>query len=103
MRTKFSVQGKSPKEYTEADILKSCKRHLASTGWYVMRIQQSLGCHKGISDLIAIKNGITMFVETKSPKWRGKLNPDQVEFKKQVEEHGSIFVLIDRMEQVEGL
>jgi len=68
-----------------------------------MRIQQSLGCHKGISDLIAIKNGITMFVETKSPKWRGKLNPDQVEFKKQVEEHGSIFVLIDRMEQVEGL
>jgi Holliday junction resolvase len=103
LRTKFSVQGKSPKEYTEADILKACKRHLKAQGYYVIRNQLGLGAHKGLSDLQAIKDGLTVYIECKSPKWRGKLNPDQVEFKREIEEHGGMFILIDQMDQVEGL
>ena len=79
----------------ESVILNATRQYLRLKGWYVMRIQQSIGCHPGISDLIAVKRGMTIFVETKSPKWRGKLSKDQEKFKAEIEAHGGMFYVID--------
>ena len=82
-------------KHTEADVLKAVKKYLKERGFYVIRNQLALGAHKGLSDLQAIKDGQTIYVECKSPKWKGKLNPDQVEFQKQIEDHGGLFFLVD--------
>jgi len=84
----------------ESVILNATRQSLRLKGWYVMRIQQSIGCHPGISDLIAVKRGMTIFVETKSPKWRGKLSKDQVKFKDNIETHGGLFLVIDSVDEM---
>ena len=84
----------------ESVILNATRQYLRLKGWYVMRIQQSIGCHPGISDLIAVKRGMTIFVETKSPKWRGKLSKDQEKFKAEIEAHGGMFYVIDSVDEM---
>ena len=84
----------------ESVILNATRQWLRFKGWYVIRIQQSIGCHPGVSDLIAIKNGVTIFIETKSPKWRGKLSKDQVKFKTAIEDHGGTFLVIDSIDEM---
>jgi hypothetical protein len=83
----------------ESVILSATRQYLRIKGWYVMRIHQSIGCHPGISDLIAIKKSKTIFIETKSPKWRGKLSKDQVKFKDEIESHGGLFMVIDSVDK----
>ena len=75
--------------------MKAVKKWLKAHDYYVIRNQLGMGAHKGLSDLQAVKNGLTIYIECKSPKWRGKLNPDQVEFQRQVESHGALFILVD--------
>ena len=38
----------------EAVILNQVRDYLQLNGWYVIRIQQGMGCHKGLSDLICL-------------------------------------------------
>lgn len=83
----------------EGIVLRAVKEILRMKGWYVMRIQQGMGCHRGISDLIAIKEGITIYIETKSPNWKGKLNKDQEQFKNEIEDHGGTVLIIDSIDE----
>lgn len=84
----------------EGIILNATRQYLKMKGFYVMRIQQSIGCHPGISDLIAIKKGIVIFVETKSPKWHGKLSKDQEKFRTEIEAHGGTFMVVDSIDKL---
>lgn len=84
----------------EGIILDATRKWLRMKGWYVMRIQQSIGCHPGISDLIAIKGGITIYIETKSPKWKGKLSRDQEKFRIEIEDHGGTFMVVDSIDKL---
>jgi len=83
----------------EKHILKEIKDYLNYTGWRVIRQHQSLGSEKGISDLIALKDAVCLFIEVKTDK--GKLSRYQEEFKKSVEEQGFIFITARRYEDIE--
>jgi hypothetical protein len=58
----------------EADILFALRKYLRMRGWYVIRHHNGMGCHKGLSDLTAIKDGKTVYLECKSPRG-GKQSP----------------------------
>lgn len=95
---------------TEGAILGALRNYLRLRGWFVIRHQQSMGSHKGLSDLTAIKDGITVYLETKRPG--GMLSPAQEQFRVDVENHGGIYrvvasyddmvTVVDEMEKANG-
>jgi Holliday junction resolvase len=85
----------------ERNILQMIRDYLRLRGWFVVRMQQGLGCHKGLSDLIAVKQGCVLFVEVKAPK--GKQSSYQVDFQREIEEHGGVYVLAKSIEDLEGI
>jgi Holliday junction resolvase len=84
----------------EADIQRACKEWLQYHGWFVFKVHQSLGSYKGISDLIAIKNGRTIFVEIKTPK--GRLSKQQEAFCEAIERHGGQYIVARGVEDLEA-
>jgi len=93
---------KSPVTYlSEADVLTQVRDYLRAKGFYVMRIHQSLGSQKGISDLIAIKDGWVIFIECKSQHAKSRQSGEQLIFQQQIEKHGGIYVLARSYEDVE--
>ena len=68
------MQGTQP----ESAVLNQCRDYLRARGWYVIRLQQGMGCHKGLSDLIAIRAGRVCFIECKTAK--GRQSPNQLIF-----------------------
>jgi hypothetical protein len=62
----------------ESEIKNQIKAYLRYTGWFTFPILQGLGVHKGISDMIAIRNGIVIFIEVKTEN--GKQSQDQKQF-----------------------
>ncbi len=85
----------------ERDVIRDIRDWLAMHGWFVVRIQQSMGCHKGMSDLLAVKGGRVLFVEVKAPK--GRQSTYQVEFQREIESHGGVYVLARSVEDLEGI
>ena len=83
---------------SESDIKKLCQDYMRIKGWFIFPILQSMGCHKGISDFIAIKASRIIFIETKSPA--GKQNQDQKDFQFLVEAHGGEYFLVDCYEDL---
>lgn len=91
--TRFSRSGRQPKKLTPETLLKrDIKRYLSLTGWFCFSVLQGLGAYKGIPDIIACRNGQTLFIEAKTPK--GKQSPDQQEFEQRIKEAGCIYLLI---------
>lgn len=70
----------------ESDILKQVRDYLRWRGFFVIRIQQGLGSHPGMPDLIAVKEGKMFFLEIKTPK--GKLSEHQKKFYYELVSHG---------------
>jgi hypothetical protein len=89
-----NTQGK----ITEAAILAALRSYLRLRGWYVIRHQQSMGSHRGLSDLTAIKDGITVYLETKRPG--GTLSPAQEQFRTAIEGHGGIYQVVASYDDV---
>ena len=85
----------------ERGILQMIRDYLRLRGWFVVRMQQGLGCHRGLSDLIAVKQGCVLFVEVKAPK--GQQSTCQAEFQREIEEHGGVYVLAKSIEDLEGI
>lgn len=52
----------------ESEIQAQIRDYLQWTGWFVVKIHQSLGSYKGIADLYAIKNGRSVWIEVKTEK-----------------------------------
>ena len=75
----------------ETVILRAVRRHLEIDGWYVVRIQQGLGCVKGIADLVAMKFGRTVWIEVKTAT--GRQSDYQVDFERAVVAHGCEYLL----------
>lgn len=83
---------------SETLILKSIKQYLQYRGWFVIRVHQGLGCHKGVSDLIALKNGKTVFIEVKTKN--GKLSMFQEIFKNSIEKNGGEYRVAKDIEDI---
>lgn len=87
------------KQNPETVIQNQIRDLLRMDGWFVIRHQQGMGCHKGLSDLTAIKDGITIYIEVKTKT--GKQSDWQRQFQKDVENHGGTYILARRIEDVE--
>ncbi len=85
----------------ESDVLNQVRDWLRIHGFFVCRIQQGLGAHKGISDLIAVKDGVTAFVEIKTA--RGRLSEHQEKFQAQIKMHGGVYIVARCIEDVQTL
>jgi hypothetical protein len=55
----------------------------------------------GISDLIAIKDGVVLFLEVKTP--HGKQSPDQIKFMKAIRSKGCIYEVLTSVDDAEEL
>ena len=87
------------KENPETTIQNQVRELLRLDGWFVIRHQQNMGSHRGLSDLSAIKDGATIYVEIKTPK--GRLSPDQVKFQKDIEAHGAKYIVCKCVEDIQ--
>ena len=89
------------KKNPETIIQNEVRQLLRMDGWYVIRHQQGLGCHKGLSDLSAIKNGITIYIEIKTP--RGVQSDYQKEFMDAAMEQKPLGQLQDSVLSIQNL
>lgn len=89
----------SQKQNPETVIQNQIRDLLRMDGWFVIRHQQGMGCHKGLSDLTAIKDGVTIYIEVKTKT--GKQSDWQREFQRDIENHGGTYILARRIEDVE--
>ena len=94
-------QGHQP----ESVVLDQCRSYLRTLGWMVVRMQQGMGCHKGLADLYCLHNGRSLWVECKATK--GRQSDYQRAFEADVKGHGgeyivvnSIDMLIDKLREV---
>ena len=85
----------------ESDIQAQVRQVLTLCGWYVFRHHQSLGSHRGLSDLTAIKCGRTVWIEMKTPK--GKLSAHQETFRDAVEAAGGEYRVVRCLEDIADL
>lgn len=98
---RFSKSWREPKKLTTETLLKrDVRRYLGLTGWFCFPVLQGIGAYKGIPDIIACRNGITLFIECKAPK--GKQSPDQIEFERRIKETGCIYLLIKDVTDLMG-
>lgn len=90
-------QGMQP----ESAILKQVRHYLQVLGWMVIRHQQSMGSHRGLADLTAIRHGRTIWIECKTAK--GKQSGYQSTFQDELEAHGGEYRIVRGIEDVEDM
>lgn len=82
----------SKPKVTEADIRRQVRDYLRIRGWFVFHILQGgVGVYRGITDLIAAKDGRVLFIELKTA--RGRQSEHQKKFQSDIEAHGGEYVL----------
>ena len=85
----------------ERDVLRAVKEELEWRGWKVYRIQQSMGSHKGLSDMFAVKQGKVVFIEVKGTN--GKLSYYQEKFRDEIMSEAVPHWVISDPEQLKAL
>jgi hypothetical protein len=80
----------------EGAIKQAVRQYLGFKGYRVYNIASGAFAHKGISDLIALKDGRTLFIEIKAPK--GKQSVYQAQFQEEVEGAGCIYLLVNNFD-----
>jgi len=102
----FTGRGVKMKKVTEETLIKrQIKEYLKYTGWFCFSQFQGLGAHKGISDIVAIKDfgydqPVVLFIEVKSK--RGRQSDYQVDFQNDVEEKNGNYLIARCVEDVES-
>ncbi len=89
------------------------KKYLAYKGWFCFPLTQGIGCHKGISDLCAIKDGRTVWIEVKRPGAkdctdrlfhpggsRGYQSTYQEQFEADIKAHGGEYLVVRTLEDL---
>ncbi len=76
-----------PVKRTEGDVLREVRAHLRERGWLVLRMSAGIGSHRGLSDLIACREGRVVFLEVKKPT-TGRLSEAQQAFRDDITAHG---------------
>jgi hypothetical protein len=83
----------------ESEIQAAIKEYLQWTGWFCVKIHQSLGSYRGIADLYALKDGKSIWIEVKTPK--GRLSKYQEQFRDDVLAHGGTYIVARSVDDVE--
>ena len=82
----------------ENEIQSQVREYLRLKDWYVIRNQQSMGSHRGLADLTAVKNGRVVFIEIKTKK--GKLSKHQEKFRDDINAQGGEYVVIRSLDEI---
>lgn len=99
-------------ELSESDVVWNCCVWLNSNGWYAWRnsstgvYDKSAGTFRrpppftisGVSDIVAIRDGVTTFIECKFGS--GRLSSDQLLFQKQCLKRGVSYVVVVSLEEL---
>ena len=91
--TLFSTKNKPP---SEKSIMLGIASALGYRGWLCLRVPPSIYSAKGWCDLIAIKWGMTVYIECKSE--RGKLSQDQRHFGDLITRAGGLYIVAKSVE-----
>ena len=83
----------------ETQIRGQVRDYLRSKGWFCFHVLQGLGAYRGISDLIAVKDGRVLFVELKTA--RGRQSEHQKEFQTDLEAAGGEYLLCRGVEDLQ--
>lgn len=88
---------------TETEIQKQIIDHLTKQGWMVFRMNSGSRAgtrlhKKGTPDLMAQKDGETIWIEVKKPS--GKLSPDQLKKHKEIRANGFIVIVAFSLQDV---
>ena len=84
----------------EEEVRKELKEYLKKAGWFIFQIsQKGYRCHKGISDSIAVKNGIVIFLEAKR-EVGGKQSDEQKVFENDIVSHGGNYLCCNSLENL---
>jgi hypothetical protein len=97
---------------TEHDIQNIIRLELSKLGWITFRVNVGkvkmedgryfdTGLPVGFSDLIAFKDGQTIFIEVKKPG--GRPSKNQLNFKKQMENNGFKAIIAYSFEDVKNM
>lgn len=89
------------KKQAESDLKRTVKEFLQWHHFYVATIQGGPFGTPGVSDLIAVKGGRTLFLEVKTAK--GKLRDNQVEFGSNIRAQGEEYYVVRSIEDVEQI
>jgi len=93
----------------ETDARKQVRDFMRLNGWFVFHVLQGLGAYQGVSDLIAQKDGRTIFVELKAPagldkngrkKKAGQQSENQIKFEFDVKSHGGEYFVVRSVEDI---
>jgi hypothetical protein len=82
----------------EAVVIDQCRQYLRATGWFVVRIQQGMGCHRGIADLYCLKDGRDVWVECKATK--GKQSEYQKNFEHAIRVNGGEYFVAHSLDEL---
>lgn len=82
-----------PKPLPEKMVKKLCQYILSTCGFAHFHIQQGALSYPGISDHIAIRDGLVLFIEFKAEK-SGRLGPKQVAFMYMMRNQGGKYLVI---------
>ena len=85
----------------ESEIQAQVREYLRWSGWFVVKIHQSMGSYKGIADLYAIRKARHVWIEIKRPK--GKLSEHQEKFKRDIEAAGGEYIVARDIADIEHL
>jgi Holliday junction resolvase len=96
-----TVQWQAGKKVTPETLVKrEIRSGLKYTGWFCFHVLQGMGAYKGIPDMIAVRRGVTIYIEAKAPK--GTQSDDQKEFQRRLEAAGGCYVLARSFADVES-
>lgn len=91
---------KKTKKQLEHEIKNKVRGALRKDGWFVMNIFQGLGAMRGISDLIVLKDGKTVYIEMKTPRKGSKQSDYQIDFEKHIKAHGGTYIVAKSVEDI---
>jgi hypothetical protein len=83
----------------ETAIKKQIKDWLKLNGWFVFYCLQGMGAYKGIPDIIAVRQGLTIYVEVKTKA--GRQSDHQKQFQADVTSHGGSYIIARGFDDIE--
>lgn len=90
------MKNSSKKTTKESSIQTAINKLLTEKGWFVVKIM--MASKNGIPDLMAIKNGRTIFIEVKNEI--GKLSKIQEYRIKEMQQHGAEVIVARSKEEI---
>ena len=84
----------------ETTIKHTIKQYLKYSGFFTYPNMQGLGCHPGLSDIVAIKDGTVIFIEVKAEK--GRQSDNQIKFEKDVKDHGGNYMVARGVDDIDA-